>query len=500
MTNPTEAIDAFAVFHHAIRFDMTTIVDVNIAPRRPKTDVIEGAICRCRRPVSIAAAGILAFLIAVMPTWSVQTVAADELRFIDDAADAMATSLHLIDQAQAEIVVSSYVVDTGWAAAAMLRHLESASRRGVHVRLAYDAFQTPLPDAWARRLIANGIEVRIFNPPDLTRPLALNWRLHAKLVIADRNRGVLGSRNWQDSHFDVDRDKTFVDQDIELSGNVARQAAEYFDQIWTNDRLVVQTGRIKDRPRIRADQWNREEFDIADLPAAELDRRANAMSAATHCRSARCPSNPCQLTAIDDQSHLVDNVALLFDQCVDKRRQNFAKTVIGLIDQSKHRVILETPYPSFSTRMMNALAAASRRGAAVTILTNSFATTDQDNVYASYQNKKGRLLRAGIELREVTGDQTLHCKTLLIDQCTAIVGSYNFDSRSEDLNVEVGLLIHDQSFAAALNRRVHGRMREAIKIESRPMRPLRFGPEHSLRDHAELWYRRFLVLGFDDWL
>ena len=44
----------------------------------------------------------------------------------------------------------------------------------------------------------------------------------------------------------------------------------------------------------------------------------------------------------------------------------------------------------------------------------------------------------------------VHAKTLVVDRRVAYVGTYNLDPRSENLNTEVGVVIHDAAQAAAV--------------------------------------------------
>ena len=44
----------------------------------------------------------------------------------------------------------------------------------------------------------------------------------------------------------------------------------------------------------------------------------------------------------------------------------------------------------------------------------------------------------------------LHAKTLVVDRRVVFVGTYNLDPRSENLNTEVGVVIHDLGQAAAV--------------------------------------------------
>ena len=42
---------------------------------------------------------------------------------------------------------------------------------------------------------------------------------------------------------------------------------------------------------------------------------------------------------------------------------------------------------------------------------------------------------------------SLHAKTLVVDGRTVYIGTFNFDPRSENLNTEVGVVVHDEGLA-----------------------------------------------------
>ena len=44
----------------------------------------------------------------------------------------------------------------------------------------------------------------------------------------------------------------------------------------------------------------------------------------------------------------------------------------------------------------------------------------------------------------------MHAKTMVVDGKTVYIGTFNFDPRSENLNTEVGVIIHDEALARAV--------------------------------------------------
>ena len=55
----------------------------------------------------------------------------------------------------------------------------------------------------------------------------------------------------------------------------------------------------------------------------------------------------------------------------------------------------------------------------------------------------------------------LHAKTMVIDSKSVFIGTYNFDPRSQNLNTEIGVVIHDAGLAQSVERRIETDMRPA---------------------------------------
>jgi putative cardiolipin synthase len=84
--------------------------------------------------------------------------------------------------------------------------------------------------------------------------------------------------------------------------------------------------------------------------------------------------------------------------------------------------------------------------------------------HSGYMKYRKDLLKAGVELHELRADAALrehfrafedddeihagiHTKAFVLDGEQALIGSFNFDPRSRDLNSEIGLVIDDRVFA-----------------------------------------------------
>jgi putative cardiolipin synthase len=109
------------------------------------------------------------------------------------------------------------------------------------------------------------------------------------------------------------------------------------------------------------------------------------------------------------------------------------------------------------------------RGVKVRVLTNALAATDVVAVHTGYRKYREELLKNGIELYEfkpiggkrakqrVFGSSgppraSLHSKFYTVDGKDVIVGSYNLDPRSTELNTEIAIVIHSRALAAQANK------------------------------------------------
>ena len=99
---------------------------------------------------------------------------------------------------------------------------------------------------------------------------------------------------------------------------------------------------------------------------------------------------------------------------------------------------IESPYLVPSKAFLKGLEDLLRRGVDVRILTNSLNSTDNLLAQAGYVGKKEKLVRMGVDVWEFRGPESMHAKSAVIDDTTAIVGTFNLDPRSEYLQHRAG--------------------------------------------------------------
>ncbi|MGH8486719.1 MAG: phospholipase D-like domain-containing protein, partial [Pseudomonas sp.] len=107
--------------------------------------------------------------------------------------------LDAIEQAQQQVDLELYLVEAGACAEAMVQALVLAAERGVQVRCLFDdygalAFTLSL----RQRLLAAGVELRLYNRLRWRRGFRNLYRDHRKLLVVDQRWAVVGGTGVTD--------------------------------------------------------------------------------------------------------------------------------------------------------------------------------------------------------------------------------------------------------------------------------------------------------------
>jgi cardiolipin synthase C len=346
----------------------------------------------------------------------------------------------------------------------MLQALLDAADRGVRVRLLLDDVNLGGKDLNLAILNAHrDIEVRLFNPfafraarfanylVDFTR---VNHRMHNKAFIIDNTIAIVGGRNIGDHYFSVSGESNFRDVDLFAAGPIVREASQLFDDFW-NSPWTTTIGQLTSvRPtqtELRAlEERVREKIADTDYPFK---------------------------TKLDEPmlEHLVASVpgrliwgkaALLADR-PDKpatSEPELAEALRAKVHGSLGKeLLLESAYFIPAGNGTTRLCELVRRGVRIRVLTNSLASTDEPAAYAGYSSYRDDLLRCGVELHELRPDAQfvrrewrwlhgrseaeLHTKAAVFDRRTVMIGSFNLDPRSRNLNTEMAFLVDSPTLA-----------------------------------------------------
>ena len=427
---------------------------------------------------------------------------------LEQGEDSLLVRIHLIRAARRSIDIQTFIWVNDDSGRLFLDELLAAARRGVRVRVIADQlFSLEDTELLSRlALIHRNFEVRIYNPTfhkAVTQPLEFaasilccftrfNQRMHNKLFLVDDEFGITGGRNYENRYFDWDHEFDYRDRDVLVTGAIAgREMAASFEQFW-NYRRAARLTRLNDVNRrlvAEADQ---------DLPLPAAERGIDPMRVETLRAHAGLAAEIerrfiAQAQRVGEVDYFSDSPAKQDDDA-DSNKQ-LGEQIAHMIAGAERQIVMQTPYLVISKHARRVFRELKQRGHPPDIIvsTNSLAATDAFYVYALSHKYKKRYLKLGFriyEFKPFPGDADrlfshyeelgggagpegyarygkapltsqgvrvgMHAKSIVIDGQVTLIGSHNFDPRSDNYNTESGLIIHDRAVAELVESAILG--------------------------------------------
>jgi cardiolipin synthase C len=399
-----------------------------------------------------------------------QSALADYVKIVDDPSEALRLRYALIQKARHKINVSYFIFAKDNTAMEFLALLREKARAGVEVKIIIDALFNDIPKDVATHLHQAGVIIKNFNKLQWYRPgKAIKYRMHDKMFIVDGEEVILGGRNIEDTYY-ARAEKNYDDRDVYLQGETATKADSYFEEFWQASHLTPMKLLTKNNAKTKL-----------KIEKAELmldDKVLNAISEKSNFN----------LKLWQDDMVFVDDVDVLFDAISSRKNGNLGTTaqLYALMAQAQHSVLIDSPYLILSKELEALFKELIARGVKVRILTNSLKATDGIMPQAGYLMQRRKISAMGIELYEYFGDDSFHAKSLLIDEKISLIGSFNLDPRSQNLNTETMAVIHNETVAMQLKESMEQKLDLSYQIDSfgNPMGHGRYLPGVDLKKRA----------------
>lgn len=407
---------------------------------------------------------------------------------LETGEQALLARAWLANHAQHSIEVQYFIWSTDNIGILASEALLRAADRGVRVRVIVDDVLIDAPDKSLLALTLHpGIDIRIYNPkhsvgtPFHKRALnvvsdfrGFNQRMHDKTFIVDGKVAITGGRNMASEYYDYNHEYNFRDRDALLLGEAVKAMQASFENFW-NSELSAKVEELYDgfglmQKNVRVDDEEikriyRELHDYARLP----ENFAPEVRAAIDATPGAFP----RLT----EQVVWGNIDFISD-LPGKNSNRFrlggggqtTTALAQLVGAARERIVIQSPYLVLSDKAMELFRQTVARGVRMRINTNSLASTDNLQAFSGYRNQRKKLLKMGLEIFEYRPDPevqkklmprsagsggktpvfALHAKTMVVDSKIVYIGTFNLDPRSENLNTEVGVIIHDESLARAV--------------------------------------------------
>ena len=352
---------------------------------------------------------------------------------LDDGLASLAARLDLIRGARHSIDLEFFIYELDFSARWITAELVERARAGVRIRLLVD-FAGPvfaMRPEYAGFLQAQGIEVRYYNTSPLYRFVAVHHRNHRKLLVVDDQAAIVGGRNIADDYFGLAERYNFLDSDLLVRGEIVRAMRETFDLYW-HSRFTQQPERRPAR-----------DF-LADRPD-DADRRARIEPVAK-ARLAASATGVCRETAF-----VTDLPGIA---AADRR---VYPAIARAMAAARSEVVGESPYFVLTGEGAELVRNTVERGIRVSVLTNSLHSTDAFYTVAALWLNLDDVAATGLTLHAFDGQAAatspatplpetrrgIHAKRAVIDRRDYLIGTYNVDPRSANLNSEMLFICRD---------------------------------------------------------
>jgi cardiolipin synthase len=359
--------------------------------------------------------------------------AGNHLEHYETGEPAFNDMLESIRNAREHIHLETFIFQPDDLGKLFLEALTAAARRGVQVRLLYDAMGSlHLSRKYLASLQEAGGQTSVFLPiSPVRRRFQVNMRNHRKLMVVDGRIGFIGGLNVGDEY---------------------RSRVAIFG-FWRDSHLRIEGPAVSSLQQIFIEDW--------DFAADENLNQQGYFPAQRR-------DGPYQLQIIQSGP--------------DSSVKGIREVYFAAILQAKQNVWIATPYFVPDSGILDALCLAARRGVDVRVL--GLYHPDKWTPFFAGRYYWDDVLRAGVKVYQYTKGM-MHSKVIIVDSAWASVGSANLDNRSLHLNFEANCLIYAPDFAIELEEVFLNDLSTSVRLD-RHIFPARPWPSRLMDSAARL--------------
>lgn len=412
---------------------------------------------------------------------------------LENGDEAMITRAWLSENAEKTIDVQYFIFALDNVGLIAVDYLVRAADRGIKIRILVDDILVEADEEKLLTLAAHkNITIKIYNPTvnigkNIFQKISnlkynfrgSNQRMHNKTFIVDDKVVITGGRNIADEYFDYDHEYNFRDRDVLLIGGVVRNVLRSFDEFWNspisvNVTSLIDASHYTINAEKRFEQLHQYACDSTNFWPQVREKIRNI---------------PKAFEAIQQSGDLQWTDSVEFVSDIPGKNDgkhglqgggSTTNALISLVAQAKKSVVIQSPYLVTTDLGKKLFKTAVARGVNVKIMTNSLASTDNLQAFSGYQRDREALLKTGIRIFEYKPDAAirrtimtgalqrtinftpvfgLHAKTMVIDGHITVIGTFNLDPRSANLNTECVTIIHSEKIAAFVLKHIEEELR-----------------------------------------
>lgn len=391
-----------------------------------------------------------------------------QIKLIDNGSSSLYERLQLIANAKKTIELEFFIFNIDRASRLVTQALLQKAKEGVKIRLLVD-FSAPvfqLRPVYAKLMENAGVEIKYYNTSSLYRLFAVQHRSHRKLLIVDGDKALTGGRNIGDDYFDLSDHYNFLDSDVLLQGPVVKTILSSFNLYWSSDFSV--------NPRQLDEAISSADLDKALAYINLTDEDKTVLKSIQSFGAAE--STGSKEATCNDVIFVTD-----FPGLGESHRKIFS-TISSLVTKAKNEIYVESPYFVLREEGYNVFKSLTDRNLKVTVLTNGLYSTDAFYIVASLWKNLDWIAALGIDLFVYSGKSLanqpaaisnpesrwgIHAKRAVLDSKTVLIGTYNIDPRSANLNSELMVVCRNNpAFAKIVLDSIQSRISQSQKMIS----------------------------------
>ena len=366
----------------------------------------------------------------------------ERVDYIDDNTDALLYRLHMIEEAQNEIILSTFDFNADDAGKDMMAALLHAAQRNVKVKVIVDGISGFLDmrgNSYFKALASHeNIEVKVYNSINLLTPWKLQARLHDKYVIVDDKMYVLGGRNTMNLFLgeymeekNIDRE-LFVYETQENKNASIHQLKDYFNSVWN----------LSDSKQYTCEKINKK----IEESMHQLEERYKKLQ--------KQYPDAYKKWNYEQKTIETDKITLLSNPIEAENKEPYMWYAITQLIKQGNDTTIVTPYIICGKEMYRDLTNLTKQKKKIDIITNDVASGANPWGCSDYLNQKKKIWNTGVQVYEYMGEHSSHTKALLIDDEMNLVGSYNMDMRSTYQDTELMLAVDSKELNKQMRQEV----------------------------------------------
>lgn len=402
---------------------------------------------------------------------------------LEEGQEAMLARAWLCEYAEKTIDIQYFIFAADNIGLIATDFILRAADRGVKVRILVDDL---LVDAGPKELLAinshPNVQIKIYNPnanigKNLVGKLysaaknfnSFNQRMHNKTFTVDGKVVITGGRNIADEYFDYDHRYNFRDRDVLFVGKTVPKVESSFQQYWDHPTATL-VSKVVSEEDYKID--TAEVYNYLHRYACNPDNFAREIKGLLKDVPSAWEKGVEKKLMWLDQVNFVSDVP-------GKNNGNgglegggiTTDTLISLLKMAQSEIIIHSPYLITTKESRALFSSLVKKGVKVKILTNSLASIDNLEAFSGYQRDREELLATGVEVYEFKPDAAvqmelmnqeihrdsanvpifgIHSKTMVIDTIVAVVGTFNLDPRSTNLNTECLTIMRSSDLSKGL--------------------------------------------------